>query len=130
MARNDDDDEDRPIARARRRDDDDDDDRPRRRRRRDDEDDEEEEGDGTGGLIPYKNPKALTSYYMGILGFFLPLVGSVLAIIFGFQGMSYAKTHPRARGQVHAIIGIIAGFMGAGFWLMVLVGVLIAIFAK
>jgi len=31
-------------------------------------------GDNTGGLIPYKNPKALIAYYLGIFSLF-PLLG-------------------------------------------------------
>jgi len=120
----------RPIGKpvSRRRDDDDDfddddeDDRPRRRRRDDDE------RDGTGGLIPYKNPKALLSYYIGIFGFFLPLIGSAIAIYLGIQGLKYAKEHPKSSGQAHAIIGIICGTLGSLFYLgiigIIIVGVL------
>ena len=39
--------------------------------------DKKEEGDKTGGVIPYKNPSALTSYYMGLFSI-LPLVDSFL----------------------------------------------------
>ena len=57
----------------------DDDDRSQRDRRRRDECDFDEtedrpvrrrrpEGDATGGLIPYKNPKALAAYYCGVFG--------------------------------------------------------------
>ncbi len=82
------------------------DDRPRRRPRRDDE-----EGDATGGLIPYKNGKALASYYVGVLSL-IPCLGLILgpiAIILGFMGMSHAKKHPKARGTAHAIVGIVLG---------------------
>ena len=117
----------RPVAKpgARRRDDDDyddEDDRPRRRRRRDDE-----EGDATGGLIPYKNPKALTAYYVGIFGFFLPFIGPILAFVFGIQGLKYAKQHPKARGQAHAIIGIIAGVIVFGIHSLIGLGVVVAL---
>ncbi|MFO0935500.1 MAG: DUF4190 domain-containing protein [Gemmataceae bacterium] len=97
--------------------DDDDDDRPRNRRRRRRDDDEEETGDATGGLIPYKNAMALLAYYFGIFGFFLPIIGGIIPVILGFKGLSYAKQHPKARGQVHAIIGIIAGSFSTLFWL-------------
>ncbi len=106
----DDDDDDSPVRRPRRRDDDDDDDdyddRPRRRRRRD-------EGDATGGLIPYKNGKALAAYYCGVFGFVACVLGlgvfGVVPIILGFLGLSHAKRYPESRGQGHAITGIILG---------------------
>lgn len=108
--RRDDEDDDRP---RRRRDDDDfddEDDRPRRRRRRRDED-----GDGTGGLIPYKNPKALIAYYCGVFGLascvFAGVGGifGVVPIILGLQGLKYAREHPETKGQAHAIVGIVLG---------------------
>jgi hypothetical protein len=115
-------DDDRP--RARRDDDDDDDDRAKRRRQRDDYDDEDfddrrsrrrrrDEGDVTGGVIPYKNPMALASYYCGVFGLiscclFLGIFG-IVPIILGFLGLRYAKQHPEASGQAHAIIGIVLG---------------------
>lgn len=106
----------KPVARRERDDDfdDEDDDRARRRRRRDD-DEYEEEGDGTGGLIPFKNPKALTAYYVGVFNLILciipvlGLIGGVIAIVLGKQGLSYAKKHPRTAGQAHAVIGILLG---------------------
>ena len=108
---------------------DDEDDRPRRKRRRQ-RDDDEEEGDATGGLIPYKNAKALLAYYIGIFGFFLPLAGGIIAIWLGFQGLKYAREHPKARGQAHAIIGIIGGIFAVCFWLFIAVVVVIALVAK
>lgn len=124
----------RPVAKpaSRRRDDDDydyddEDDRSRRRRRRDEDDGE---SDATGGLIPYKNPKALMAYYVGIFGFFLPLIGGPLAIVFGIQGLKYSKLHPKARGQAHAIIGIIAGIFVTGIHMLFGLGLAIALFSK
>jgi hypothetical protein len=84
--------------------DDDEDDRPRRRRRA-------PEGDATGGLIPYKNAKALTAYYLGVFSL-IPCLGLILgpiAIVLGFLGLGYAKKHPEAKGQAHAIVGIVLG---------------------
>ncbi|MEC9188944.1 MAG: hypothetical protein VX520_07015, partial [Planctomycetota bacterium] len=46
------------------------------------------QGDATGGVIPYKNPMALTGYYLGFLSL-LPLIGilfTIPAIILGFIG--------------------------------------------
>ena len=111
-----------------RQDDEEEEDRPRKRRRR--RDDDEEEGDATGGLIPYKNAKALLAYYIGIFGFFLPLIGGCIAIWLGIGGLKYAKEHPKARGQAHAIIGILGGLFAVCFWLFIGVVVVIGITAK
>ncbi len=114
-------DDDRP--RARRADDDDDpdsDDRPRRRRDEDDYEDRRPRrrrngGDATGGLIPYKNAKALASYYCGVFGliscFVLLGVFGIVPIVLGFLGLKYAKEHPEAKGQAHAITGIVLGVL-------------------
>ena len=94
------DEEERP-RRARR----DDEDRPRRRRR------EEDDDGGMNMLIPYKNPKALASYYCGVFAL-IPCIGLVLgtiAIIFGVLGLKYRKTHETAGGTAHAWAGICLG---------------------
>lgn len=104
-----DDDYDEPPRRRRDDDDDDFDDRPRRRRRRSDED----EGDATGGIIPYKNPAALASYYCGVFAL-IPLLGCVLAplaIVLGIAGLVKASSHRNARGRAHAVTGILFGLI-------------------
>ena len=104
------------------------DDEPKPRRPRYDDPDDpyhhEAEGDATGGLIPYKNPKALIGYYVSIFGFFLPLIGSIAAVVLGIQGMSYAKKNPRAKGTAHAVVAIVLGILGSLFWGMILLGVI------
>jgi hypothetical protein len=119
-----DEDDDLPPKQPRRREDDEyeDDDRPRRRRRRDDEDDDYEarQTDATGGLIPYKNGKALAAYYCGVFAL-IPCVGGILgplAIIFGFLGLSHAKKYPRAGGKGHAITGIVLGTICSILWIL------------
>lgn len=80
------------------------------------------EPDATGGLIPYKNPKALLSYYLGLFSL-LPLVGLVLgitAVILGTKGLKVAKEFPEVRGQVHAWIGIVMGTVGTLLWALLL----------
>jgi hypothetical protein len=80
------------------------------------------EGDATGGVIPYKNPKALTAYYLGVfslipcLGFFL----GIGAIVLGILGLRACKQTPQIRGTVHAWIGI-------GLGSVVILGHLVAI---
>jgi hypothetical protein len=102
MPRDEDDWDDHP-RRSRRDREDDDYDRPRGRRR--------DEGDATGGLIPYKNGLALAAYYCGVFSFIPCVWGtlSVLAIVFGFLGLAQARKHPEAKGQGHAIAGIVCG---------------------
>jgi hypothetical protein len=90
---------------------DDEDDRPRRRRRRYEDD---EPDDGVSALIPYRNPRALTAYYLGFGGL-LPVLSVVLApaaIILGFMGIGYANRNPRAKGLGHAVTGVVLGFIG------------------
>jgi hypothetical protein len=108
-ARDDDLEDDRPRRRADEKDYDEEDDRPRRRRRR------EEEGDATGGLIPYKNGKALAAYYIGVFSL-IPCLGAVLgpiAVVLGVMGLNYARQHPGASGKAHAIVGIVLGGLTA-----------------
>lgn len=69
------------------------------------------QGDVTGGVIPYKNPQALLSYYFGIFGL-VPLLGipfALAAIILGIVGLKRRKLTPAVRGQVHAWIGMVLG---------------------
>lgn len=52
-----------------------------------------QQGDATGGLIPYKNPMALTGYYLSIFGL-IPGLGiplSLAAIVFGIIGLRRQK---------------------------------------
>jgi ABC-type Co2+ transport system permease subunit len=70
-----------------------------------------DQGDVTGGLIPYKNPQALTAYYMGIFGLF-PAIGFVLAVpavILGIVGLRKYGQNPVIKGSVHAWVGIVLG---------------------
>jgi hypothetical protein len=69
------------------------------------------QGDVTGGVIPYKNPQALLSYYFGIFGL-IPLLGipfALAAIIWGILGLKRSRSTPAVRGQVHAWIGMVLG---------------------
>lgn len=99
----DEDDEDTPRPNYRYRDDDDPDEPYRRR----------PEGDATGGVIPYKNPKALAAYYCGVFGLISVVlcfgIFGVVPIVLGFMGLKHAKKYPEARGQAHAITGIVLG---------------------
>jgi len=81
---------------------------------------------GSGGLnviIPYKNPKALTAYYLGLFAV-IPIIGALLgmaALGLGIAGLRYRKEEPAAGGAVHAWIGIIAGGLFGFIWVAVIV---------
>ena len=85
-------------------------------------------GDATGGIIPYKNPKALIAYYLGIFSF-IPVLGIPLgltAFVLGILGLRDRKRDPIIKGSVHAWIGII---VGGGFGLVYTALVVMAVIA-
>ena len=85
------------------------------------------EGDATGGVIPYKNPAALTAYYLGLFSL-LPCLGFLLAIpalILGIIGLRKRNQNPAIKGTVHAWIGIIMGGLFTLIWGAVIVLVII-----
>jgi hypothetical protein len=91
-----------------------------------------EEGDGTGGLIPYKNPKALIAYYLGILSG-LPLIGlplGVVAFILGFLGLRDRRRNPVIKGSIHAGIGIGCGCLFSLLWSVAIIGMIIGIMSE
>ncbi len=75
-------------------------------------------GDSTGGVIPYKNPAALSAYYLGLFSIF-PLIGLLLAVpafVLGVIGLRARKRNPAVKGSVHAWIGIVLGFIFTLVW--------------
>lgn len=59
-------------------------------------------------IVPYRNPKALIAYYLGIFGLF-PLIGLPLAfaaLILAVQGLAYRRAHPESHGTAHAWVAI------------------------
>ena len=88
------------------------------------------EGDATGGIIPYKNPKALIAYYLGIFSG-LPLIGlplGIAAFVLGIMGLRDRNRNPVIKGSIHAGIGIGCGLLFTLVWggliLLMLVGFL------
>ena len=83
------------------------------------------EGDSTGGLIPYKNPKALIAYYLGIASLLIFPLGFA-SIILGFMGLADRKRNPVIKGSAHAWIGIVLGAIsilcGGAFVAMIIFG--------
>ena len=76
------------------------------------------ETDATGGIIPYKNPKALIAYYLGIFSGF-PIVGFFLAVpalVLGIMGLRDRNRNPAIKGSVHAGIGIGCGAIFTLLW--------------
>lgn len=89
-----------------------------------------ETGDGTGGLIPYKNPKALTAYYLGILSLLCCFAGlplGIVPLVLGIQGLRDRSRNPVIKGSVHAWIGIVCGAI-ATVGSILFLGVLISVF--
>ncbi|WP_153555855.1 hypothetical protein [Roseimaritima sediminicola] len=87
------------------------------------------QSDATGGVIPYKNPKALTAYYLGIFSLF-PAIGlplGVASIWLGILGLKARRQNPIIRGHVHAWIGIVLGVLGMPLHLLVGAGCVAAI---
>ena len=68
--------------------------------------------DGTGGLIPVNNPKALIAYYTGIFLSPCCIVGlplGLVPLVFGIQGLRDRSRNPEIKGSVHAWIGVVLG---------------------
>ena len=86
-------------------------------------------GDATGGVIPYKNPKALIAYYFGILSG-LPLIGlpfGIAAFVLGIMGLRDRKRNPVIKGSIHAGIGIGCGLLFTLVWSAVILLFLVVI---
>ena len=80
--------------------------------------DQTQTGDATGGVIPYKNPKALVAYYLGIVSG-LPLIGlpfGIAAFVLGILGLKARKHNPVIKGSAHAWIGIGCGGLFTVLW--------------
>jgi hypothetical protein len=88
-----------------------------------------ERGDATGGIIPYKNPHALTAYYLGlfsiipVLGFFM----GIAAVILGTSGLKQRNKRPIIRGSVHAWIGIVCGGIAVLVHLLIIAMMVISV---
>lgn len=92
-------------------------------------------GDGTGGLIPYKNPAALAAYYLGIFGM-CPILGifaSIPAFVLGIIGLRRRANNPAIKGSVHAWFGIVVGgictMLNLACWGMMILGIVLRVVA-
>jgi hypothetical protein len=80
-------------------------------------------GDATGGIIPYKNPHALTAYYLGVFSV-IPVLGfffGVAAVGLGVSGLKKRARDPVIRGSVHAWIGIVCGSLSVAVHVLLVV---------
>jgi hypothetical protein len=92
----------------------------------------DQQGDGTGGMIPYKNPAALFAYYLGLFSL-LPLIGLFLAVpafVLGILGLRARKKNPVVRGSVHAWIGIILGGIFTIIWGLSVVAIFVGVVVR
>jgi hypothetical protein len=86
-------------------------------------------GDATGGIIPYKNPQALSAYYLGIFSG-LPLIGlplGIVAFVLGIKGLQARRKDPAIKGSIHASIGIGCGCFFSVLWSVAVVLIIIGI---
>lgn len=77
-----------------------------------------DEGDATGGIVPYKNPLALTGYYCAVFSL-IPILGFPLglaAFVLGILGFKKYRENPVISGVVHAWIAILGGFVTSILW--------------
>jgi len=88
--------------------------------------------DSYSGIIPYKNPAALTGYYLGLFSC-LPVLGVILgpaAIVLGVRGLRRQSREPALKGSAHAWIAIICGIIGLLIGLFFALGIALAIFDR
>ena len=87
------------------------------------------QGDSTGGIIPYKNPHALTAYYLGCFSI-IPVVGFFLglgAVALGIMGLKKRRGNPVTKGSLHACVGILFGGLMMLAWAVAIVLAIISL---
>jgi hypothetical protein len=75
--------------------------------------------DVTEGVIPYKNPSALASYYIGLASI-IPVVGiftGIMAVMLGIRGLMRYHAEPWRRGRLHSYAGIGLGIVTSVTWI-------------
>ena len=88
--------------------------------------------DPIASVVPYKNPPALISYYLGLFSIF-PVLGLFLglaALVLGTKGAKMAREHPESKGKVHAGIGIGCGLFGLLLNAVIVVAIAAAVLTK
>jgi len=82
---------------------------------------------GLNLIIPYRNVRALTAYYLGVFSA-IPVLGLPLglaAFVLGILALRFRRKNPAAGGVVHAWIGILAG----GFFTIAYLALFLWLFA-
>lgn len=76
--------------------------------------------DVTEGVIPYKNPAALLSYYIGLASItpVLGIVTGIAAVVLGIRGLLRYQREPWRRGRIHSYAGICFGALTSLTWLI------------
>lgn len=64
------------------------------------------------------NGAATAALVLGIVGFIVPIVCSILAVVFGAIGMGAADKLPNRNGRGMALAGLVLGIVGAVLWLL------------
>jgi hypothetical protein len=79
-------------------------------------------GYGYGYGPPHTSGLAIASFVLGLGGWLLCGVGSVVAIVLGFVARQQIKqSWGRQTGSGFATAGIVLGFIGASFWILALI---------
>lgn len=80
------------------------------------------------GIFPYKNPQALTGYYLAVFSL-IPVVGFLLAVpafILGIRGYRVYRREPQRKGHAHAWVAMILGGVTMLAWGAVVVLMIVA----
>ena len=80
-------------------------------------------------VIPYKNPKALVGYYLGLFSI-MPVLGMILgpvALVLGVMGLRDRARNPEIHGMAHAIVALVVGGIGTlmnlGIVTLIIIGI-------
>jgi hypothetical protein len=69
-----------------------------------------------------RSSKSTWALVMGIMGIIiLPVVFSILAIVFGVSARSDIDRNPELQGRGNATAGIVLGIIGLSFWALILI---------
>lgn len=88
--------------------------------------------DAVATIIPYKNPAALISYYLGLFSC-LPILGfpmAIVALVLAFKGFKARRLNPRTHGIAHAWVGLICGAIGFLINGLIIVAIVLGIVAS
>ena len=90
----------------------------------------DDDQDGYSGVIPYRNKPALIGYYCAVFALIPLFPIGLAALAFGVVGLKRVRRDPRVRGTAHAWIGIIVGGGLGILWLLLSLGMVVAVLNK